>query len=344
MSKAIKIAATVIAAAAALSGAAASAAEKATVEVPYGTPAVDGVKDELYAQSKMIQPQNIAEAENEEGYAEAKVQMLWDYTGLYLFAEVSDETPDNTNTESYKQDSIEIFIDEDCSCSEVVDKNDAQYRVTAENKHSTGLNAASKFNSAVVKTGHGYNAEVWIPWRELFPQNNMTMGFDFAINDAQNGNRAAMVLWNTNKNMNWSNTLDYGQITLVYGDSFLPWDRVTPLKISLDSRLVDCSDSPPIVVDDRTLVPMRAVFERFGAEVAWNSAESTVYAMGSGKLIKLPINSKTVYVNDEPTEIDVPAMIINDRTMVPIRFVSETLEAEVAYDDYIGAVVITTKQ
>ena len=97
------------------------------------------------------------------------------------------------------------------------------------------------------------------------------------------------------------------------------------------------------MVDGRTLIPMRALFERFGAGVVWNGEERTVYEIGSDKLIKLPIGSQTVYVDGEVKELDVPAMIINDRTMVPVRFIAETFGANVKYDEYVGAVIITTK-
>ena len=65
-----------------------------------------------------------------------------------------------------------------------------------------------------------------------------------------------------------------------------------------------------------------------------------VYAIGNGKLMKIIIGSDTVYVNNEPQKLETAAEIVDGRTLVPIRFVAETLGASVEYDERQGAIFI----
>lgn len=108
------------------------------------------------------------------------------------------------------------------------------------------------------------------------------------------------------------------------------------------------TDVAPVIVEDRTLVPMRAIFEAFGAQLEWDEASATATASvksgGKQTVIKITENNKTVYVNDEAVELDVPAMIIDGRFVVPVRFVSETLGAVVEWDDWAQCVVISARR
>lgn len=91
------------------------------------------------------------------------------------------------------------------------------------------------------------------------------------------------------------------------------------------------TDTPPTIVDGRTLVPLRAIFEALGAEVQWDNATRTATGIRGETVVSVQIDNKTAYVNGEPTELDVPAQIINDRTMVPARFVSEAMGCKVTW-------------
>jgi len=84
-------------------------------------------------------------------------------------------------------------------------------------------------------------------------------------------------------------------------------------------------DVPPVIENNRTLVPIRFISEQMGAKVTWNEVKKQVTIVQSSKTIVLTINSNKVLVNGKTTPIDVPAKIIQDRTMVPVRFVSEQL-------------------
>ncbi|HZG13391.1 MAG TPA: copper amine oxidase N-terminal domain-containing protein [Candidatus Bathyarchaeia archaeon] len=101
---------------------------------------------------------------------------------------------------------------------------------------------------------------------------------------------------------------------------------------------------PPVEVNGRTLVPLRAIFEALGAKVEWDEATQTVTATKDNNTIKLTIGSKVAYKNGEKIFLDVPAQLYNgDTTMVPIRFVSEALGAKVGWDAYSNSVIITNQ-
>lgn len=91
-------------------------------------------------------------------------------------------------------------------------------------------------------------------------------------------------------------------------------------------------DVPPRLEKGRTLVPLRALLEGLGARVDWEEETQTVIAVKDDLNVRLPIGSKIAIVNDEEVELDVPAMVENGRTLVPLRFIGEALGAIVDWD------------
>ena len=100
-------------------------------------------------------------------------------------------------------------------------------------------------------------------------------------------------------------------------------------------------DQPPVVVDGRTLVPLRAIFEALGAEVKWEQSTQTVTAVRGDATITMQIGSNILKRNRENIELDVPAQIIGGRTLVPARAVAESFGAEVLWDASTRTVTIT---
>ncbi len=90
-------------------------------------------------------------------------------------------------------------------------------------------------------------------------------------------------------------------------------------------------DVPPVIEQGRTLVPLRKIFERLGAGIDWNEENKTVLATKGEQTIELTMGQASCLVNGKKVQLDVPAKIINGRTMVPMRFVGETLGAKVNY-------------
>ena len=107
-------------------------------------------------------------------------------------------------------------------------------------------------------------------------------------------------------------------------------------------------DVNPFIEDDRTLVPMRAIFEAVGADVQWDEEDRTVHAVRAKddevSLVSLQIDSATAFVNSAAVNLDVPAKIVGDRTFVPLRFVVESLGEKVEWDSDNYAVIITTAE
>lgn len=109
----------------------------------------------------------------------------------------------------------------------------------------------------------------------------------------------------------------------------------------VDGKTVQ-SDVPPAITDGRTLVPVRALFESLGATVGWDDATQTATATKGGTVISMQIGSQTAYVNGAAASLDVPAQTIDGRTMVPARFVAESLGAQVTWEADTDTVYIAT--
>ncbi|MDA8228813.1 MAG: copper amine oxidase N-terminal domain-containing protein [Desulfitobacterium hafniense] len=98
-------------------------------------------------------------------------------------------------------------------------------------------------------------------------------------------------------------------------------------------------DVPPLSENDRILVPIRSIFEALGADVQWNSEAKMVTAVKNSIKIKLVIDG-IAYKNGEQVALDVPAKIIKDRTMVPLRFISEAIGCQVIWEESTHTVKI----
>ena len=92
------------------------------------------------------------------------------------------------------------------------------------------------------------------------------------------------------------------------------------------------SDQAPVIVKGRVLVALRGVFERLGATVAWDPGSQTVLAQRGATSVALRIGSSQASVNGQAQTLDTPALLIGDRTMVPLRFISQALGAAVEWD------------
>ena len=102
-------------------------------------------------------------------------------------------------------------------------------------------------------------------------------------------------------------------------------------------------DVPPVIINDRTMVPMRAIFEKLGCIVAWDDSSQQAIGFKNGKKVVVSIGNNTAYVDGKFQEIDQPPVLLNDRTLVPLRFVSEAYGCEVGWDDATQTVTIINK-
>ncbi|MBS3969322.1 MAG: tetratricopeptide repeat protein [Clostridia bacterium] len=99
-------------------------------------------------------------------------------------------------------------------------------------------------------------------------------------------------------------------------------------------------DTPPVIKDGRTLVPVRAIVMALGADVKWDAENKEITITKGEKVIILKLDSKTALINGVEHELDVPAKSVNARTVLPLRFISEALKTQVNFDQETGIIII----
>lgn len=100
----------------------------------------------------------------------------------------------------------------------------------------------------------------------------------------------------------------------------------------------------PIIEEGFCLVPMRAIFEAEGAKVDWDQSTGTVTAVKDGTTLTYRIGERVAYKNLEPLTMPIPGQVIDGTTLVPLRFVSETLGNLVKWHAYARSVTISTSR
>ena len=102
-------------------------------------------------------------------------------------------------------------------------------------------------------------------------------------------------------------------------------------------------DQIPVIEEGRTLVPLRAIFEKLGAEIDWNGDTQTVVATKDDTTISLTINNAVASKNGEEITLDVPAKIVGGRTLVPVRFIADCFGVDVDWMQTEKRVVLKDK-
>jgi len=114
------------------------------------------------------------------------------------------------------------------------------------------------------------------------------------------------------------------------------------IQVQLDGSPLSFGSVPPTKINGRVLVPLRGVFEALGAQVDYEASTRTVLAAKDTTNLRLQIGSATAYVNGTPVKLNVPAQVILGRTLVPLRFVSEAMGAQVGWNPVTETVSITS--
>ncbi len=121
-----------------------------------------------------------------------------------------------------------------------------------------------------------------------------------------------------------------------------PWD---PIVLVVDGNTVETKEMPPIILNGRTMVPAREFFEQLGATVTWDNDSQRVIIEYNGEKIILKINSRTVYIGSNSASIsssDPAPKIVNNKTMIPVRFVAEEFGFDVQWVNDTRTVRITS--
>lgn len=125
--------------------------------------------------------------------------------------------------------------------------------------------------------------------------------------------------------------------------------EVSKIDVQLNGQYIDFTDNEgnkvePQLINSRTMVPMRKIFEVLNSTVEWNGETNTVTAENNGKTIILQINNLEAKVSENGEEqviiLDSAPVIVNDRTLVPVRFIAESLNMQVGWDEENQTVII----
>lgn len=113
------------------------------------------------------------------------------------------------------------------------------------------------------------------------------------------------------------------------------------ITVHIDGALIQC-DVPPIIENSRVFLPMRAAAEAMGASVVWDNASRSISVEKGDTTAYFVVGDTTYYHNGTAKESDVAPMIVNSRTLLPIRVFAESLGADVYWDNAARDVQITT--
>lgn len=124
----------------------------------------------------------------------------------------------------------------------------------------------------------------------------------------------------------------------------------TAITLQVDSNTINIGnrsisiDTAPVIINGRTLIPVRGVTEAMGGNVNWNNETKTVtITLGSNK-VEMTIDSTTAYFNNKAQTLDVAPVVLNGRTMLPARFIAESFGFDVNWDNDTKTISITPRQ
>ena len=112
------------------------------------------------------------------------------------------------------------------------------------------------------------------------------------------------------------------------------------ITVYVDGKKLDF-DVEPQLINNRTMVPMRAIFEALGAEVSWDNETRTAYGKTDDVLVEITIGREYLLRNDSKIALDSPAIVISGRTLVPVRAIAESLNCNVEWIGDLQVVNIT---
>jgi hypothetical protein len=114
--------------------------------------------------------------------------------------------------------------------------------------------------------------------------------------------------------------------------------------VTVDGRPIEFEGTQPKMVNNSVLVPLRGVFEEMGATVRWNQARQQVTAIQGDKKIRLVIGEHTASIDGRSVRLNTPATVVNGSTLVPLRFLSEALGAQVRWNPNRMMVMVRTNE
>jgi len=113
-------------------------------------------------------------------------------------------------------------------------------------------------------------------------------------------------------------------------------------RLIIDSREILELPSPPVIQNDRVLVPARAVFEEMGGIVGWHAANRQVTVFHGDNVLVMTIGSTVATLNGQRINMPISPSIINDSTMIPLRFPAEAFGFDVDWDPAENAAIVNS--
>lgn len=180
----------------------------------FGTPTIDGHLDDIWNDAEII---SINRYQGAWHGASGEAKVLWDQDSLYVLVEVNDSHLDKSNVDAeHDQDSVEVFMNEQAFTT--YQNGVGQYRVNFANETSFNPDTLIEgFESAthVHESGNGYTVEMKIPFQTIKAKNDSNIGFDVQINDAKDGSRQSVAIWNDLTGQGWQDPTVFGHLTLI---------------------------------------------------------------------------------------------------------------------------------
>ncbi len=289
----------------------------------YGTPVIDGEMDEIWNETEVLQINRYQMAWNG---AAGTGRVLWDENNLYVLIHVNDTELDKGSPNSWEQDSIEVFVDENNTKTTYYEADDGQYRVNYENETSFNPDSIREgFESAVKVSGTSYTVEVKIPFRSITPEAGTEIGFDLQINDGRNGSRISIATWNGITGNGWQDPSVFGILALVKETPEEPGEPGEPGD-DKPSSPSSPSDSPvTLPIDSEGRISPSA---RLDSGRAYASIDPKAYDLAVNRAKADEDGKKTVEVvipeirNVEAYELAMPAEILtaqSDDTKLKVK-------------------------
>ena len=188
-------------------------------------PVIDGKADDIWTNAEKLYANNVLLGTGGNGSANCSgsAQLLWDDNYIYVFCDITDDKLVNDGgNDVYKNDNVELYFDCNNSKGGSYDSDDVQFSFNYDSKTISTIPSSYgtkgiEFQILPIKTG--YAVEVGIPWSTLKCKNlksNMKIGFEFMINDDDNGgDRENKISWNSTSDNAYQNSSLFGTITIV---------------------------------------------------------------------------------------------------------------------------------
>lgn len=123
-----------------------------------------------------------------------------------------------------------------------------------------------------------------------------------------------------------------------------------PVNINVDGKEISSYDAeqnvdlPAVIVNGRTMMPLKRTFELFGVDTTWNGEERSITAETSNGTLWLQIDNSTAKLNGVDIQLDAAPTIFNSRTFVPLAFISQSMGVEPMWNAYDRSVTLNISE